>query len=724
MKNKRFFPKTIYLIILLVILAVSVFMYQSAKAASGPVSRYVATSGNDAGDCSSALAPCKTIQYAVNKSSSGDTILVAKGNYSYQSAYDVCPPWAHAVVCYVDKSLTILGGFTTNNWATANPSENLTVIDGQNTYRGVAVIGYKTTTTFINMRGFTIENGLGHAPTYLAGDLSGMGGGMWVLISSATLKDVVFKNNRAVGGNANSGDGGGAYGSALRIESAPAGKISSLERVSFNNNQSIGGVGPDRGGIAFGALFVFESNVIVEDATFTNNLAQAGNSSGSGTSRKDGLQADALGGGIAVENGWITLKRIKVTGNQVLGGNASLKGGGAYGAGIFVEGVAPYVSSLIIEDSYVANNTAVAGNALTGGHAGGGGILATHSSVAIDRVEAISNSVTGGSSTGGGNAGPGAGGGIYLFSMQAGVPTASIKNTIAADNYVAQGNGIQTLGNGGGGGVVIQGMNADITSVTIAKNRLGSGLILGQGLSVGTWPLPSGMVPATVNLSHSIIADHTEGGNLATAVVSQVGTTLTYDHGLFAGNTKDTNIDNSPVSIGAVTGLNTVVSASSAGFISPGSPNYNYHLRLDSAARDQGTTSSTYNDIDSQDRPNNGLPDLGADEYWPFSLSVVPGDGTLRLDWSVGGALMAGGVNNYEVQITCVDGGTPPDQGNCGQTINVGSATQFTFTGLSNFSEYALTVYARDLSQKLIATSTTINSFTTDIFVYLPLVIK
>lgn len=677
--------------------------------------RYVAATGTDTGNCTSATTPCRTIQYAVNQSSSGNFILVAQGVYTYNSQTDTCstlnnvkPP---SVICFVDKGLTILGGYSTANWSTANPSVNLTVIDGQSTYRGVAAIGYLTATTYLDMEGFTIQNGRAQGPTSY--DTSGIGGGMLVQHAIVTLKNMVFKNNKAIGQDTASGAGGPADGAGLRIEQSPAGTTSLLQHVTFDNNQSFGGSGPERGGVAFGALFIYKSTVTVEDAIFTNNLAQAGSSTGNGIS--GGLHADALGGAIGIElSNIITLRRLTITGNQIRGGNASQNGGGAFGAGILVEDTTLFT----ISDSYLANNTATAGNARTGGNAASGGIQAQNSGeVTIERVKIVSNSAFGGNSTGGGNAGPGAGGGLYLFAtLPGGTYHTTLKNVIIADNLADQGSGVTSSGNGGGGGVVIHGINADISNTTIERNRLGSIMVLGQGLVIQPW----GSSPATVNLSHSIIANHTGGGSLATAIAVQQGSTLIFNHGLFAGNVKNTNADGSPVPAGTINGIATMSSTSSAGFVSPGSPNYNYHLRINSPAKDQATGSTTVDDIDGQSRPYSSVPDLGADEYWPFPLSAAPGNGRLQLNWTTGASVLTGGVSSYEILVTCAAGANPPDQGSCGQPINAGTATSFALTGLSNFKQYTIIINARDSSHTLIATSTTAIAIPTDLLVYLP----
>ncbi len=686
--------------------------------------RYVATTGSDVGDCSSPVSPCRTIQYAVNQSASGDTILVAGGTYTYNANVDMCSfLLTRAVVCFVDKQLKIWGGYSTDNWFTADPAANPTIIDGQNTYRGVAAIGYNTTNAHLHMEGFTIRNCRAQGPTYLNPyDPSGVGGGMLVQHASVTLKEVIFRNNQAVGQDTSSGVGGQADGAALRIEEPPAGTTSLLQRVTFEGNQSYGGTGPERGGVAFGALFIYKANVIIEDSVFTNNLAQAGNSTGSGSFGSP-PNADALGGGIAIQESTVALRRVTVTGNRVRGGNASQYGGGAYGGGIFVENFGKLGISVTISDSYIADNMGIGGAATTGGRAAGGGIDVDSSNITIERTLVISNSVTGGSSTGG-FGGIGAGGGLYVFPGWEGTYL-TLNNVVVAWNTASQGSGISHPGYGGGGGIVIHGVNANINHATIAHNQINSPLVLGQGLLVQPWPSPDDpQRQAVVNLNHSVIADHTSGGTAAAAIVVQQSSVLNFNQGLFAGNTKNTNDDGSPVSAGTINGLNTMRSSSSAGFLSPGHPYHNYHLRLDSPAIDMGTGSTVGDDIDRQFRPYGNAYDFGADEYHPFALIVVPRDGALRLDWTAGAGVLIGGIGHYEVSVACEAGAAPPNEVGCGQTLNVGSATSLMLTGLTNFKRYTIEIKAYDATNTLIATSVAVAAFPTNLFVFLPLVLK
>lgn len=682
--------------------------------------RYVAPSGSDIGDCSFSASPCRTIQYAVNRASSGDTILVAQGTYTYNPSGDTCtflPPTGKSVVCIVDKTLSILGGYSTSNWLTANPQVNLTVIDGQNTYRGVFLIGYNSTTVSLTMEGFTIQNGWAKGPN-LPGDPSGFGGGMIVSGARVTLRDMVFRNNKVYGDSSGSGAGGAGVGGGLAINWSQPGTSNLLERVTFEGNQSYGGSGPERGGIAYGGALFVNASITINYGIFENNQAFAGSSSGSGKTT-DGLCADALGGAIGGGGGSWVLRHISAIGNQVVGGNGTLYAGGGFGGGVFVE----KATSLSITDSYLRGNVSVGGNALNGGFGAGGGMLVNNTPATIERVYLIANSAIGGNTTSTGNAGAGGGGGLYLWKNEAVGMSVSLMNVVVTDNYVTMGNLGGTAPGGGGGGIQVQGTQATISHATIARNRLGPTLVSGQGLLVLAAP---GVSSASANLNHSIIADHTEGGAGAVAVLVQQGNALTFNRGVFSNNTKNTNADGSPMPPGTINGLSTMQSVPSVGFIAPGSPHYNYHLRYDSAVKDQAIGSSTVDDIDRQGRPCNQVSDFGADEYCPFALSVTPGNSTLHLDWTDGAHALSGGVAYYDVFVTCASGANPPAQGNCGQAINVGTVTTFNLTGLSNLKQYTVTVRAYDASGVLLANSTTVTAIPTDTpySLYLPLILK
>ena len=714
-------------LVVLVVISFSFGIMPLLQVQASTATRYVSTSGNDSGSCNNAVSPCRTIQYAMNKSVSGDSILVARGTYTYSAASDPCSfLLTRAVVCLLNKNLTIRGGYLPTDWSTANPTTNLTVIDGQNIRRGVAFIGFGLDGNppppyYLDMEGFTIQNGRAQGPTYTSPvDPSGNGGGMWVQNAAVTLINIVFKNNQAIGQNTSSGAGGAATGAGLRIENSTASSI--IQHVIFDSNKSLAGTGPVRGGIAFGAMFVYGSTVSVEDATFTNNIAQAGNSTGNGKT-SDGLMADALGGAIGLGNSSAVLNQITATNNQVIGGNAGINAGGGFGGAIYSEDA---TAQFILSDSIVAANLARAGDAQNGGVGVGGGILVinSHADIIVNRVQIITNTAAGGISTGGGGyAGSAVGGGLSLWVDKTGIaPKAFVTNIVVTDNLASGGSSGNTANGGGGGGISVQGLLANISHATISQNRLGPTLVAGQGLLVLAAP---GAATATANVSYSIIADHSTGASGAAAVVVPAGNTLTFNHGLFSGNTKDTNANGSPMLVGSITGLATMVSVPSAGFVSPGSPNYIYHLRVDSAARDQATGSTVIDDIDGQSRPYHSVSDFGADEYWPFLLSVAPGESSLQLDWTAGVSGLAAIVSNYDIIVTCELGAQSPQQGSCGQPINAGVETSYILTGLSNSSQYSIIINAYNSSKNLIASSTNVAAIPIHLFqLYLPVIVK
>ena len=296
--------------------------------------------------------------------------MVAAGTYTYKSSGDPCTFLVtRAVVCFVDMNLSIYGGYNSTNWSDRNPQKYPTIIDGVNTYRGVAVIAYNSTASML-MDGFTIQNGLAQGaqnsdPFYN----SAFGGGIWAQNSAVTLRNATLKNNRSIGANLTYPAGGSGSGGALAIQSTKQGS-STLDHVIFDGNQALGGSGASRGGVGFGgAVFAFGSSLTGTNLTFTNNTARAGSSSGSG--HDGGLSADALGGAMGFGNGCsVTLSQVTATGNQALGGNAgtSGSGGGGFGGGFFSEN-----GTISVTDARIQANLAQGGVANVGGVAMGGG---------------------------------------------------------------------------------------------------------------------------------------------------------------------------------------------------------------------------------------------------------------------------------------------------------------------------------------------------------------
>lgn len=665
----------------------------------------VAPGGNDVVGCGSVVSPCKTIQFAVNQVVQGSsaTILVAAGTYTYNAMTDICSGsiGLTGVVCVLNKTITLLGGYTSGNWSTADPTVNVTLIDGQNTRRGVLVqrTAANAPATTLIMEGFTIENGLAQgANSGNDTQISAFGGGMLADASIIKLKNTIFRNNRSIGGSTGSAYGGASGGGGLALRAASAG--TTLEQLIFDNNEARGGNGASRGGFGIGGgLFTFQAIAVASSITFTNNSAIAGDSAGSGSA--GGEFADGQGGGAAIQLGSVvTLQNVTATNNTARGGNAGTNAGGAFGGGIFGE-----LATLQISDSYIGQNLAQGGNGFNGGLGAGGGMSSTGTNLTIERTQIIDNISTGGN--GSNNTGAAGGGGAYLINTS----TTSIINSIIADNLTEMGSTGAAIG-GGGGGLFLQNITGvNIIHTTLANNVLGRAPMQGQAIAL--------LNSTTANISFSIIADHTNGFGAA-ALHVQPGNTVNLNRGLWVGNTKNDNSDNSPAPGGTFNGLGTMLSAGSAGFISPGSPNFNYHLSNSSAAKDQATGSTTSVDVDNEPRAY-GIGDIGADENAPIVLSVLVGDALLRLNWVANPDLVSG-VDHYHILYSFQAGATPANEGP--SPINAGIQTNFTLTGLTNGKLYTITIEARNAANNVLATSNTVTAFPTNNFSYLPFLRK
>jgi hypothetical protein len=671
----------------------------------------VSTMGSDEPGCGSEVAPCRTIQYGIRRAVSGDTILVAQGTYTFDPAQTPCFEFGTtpAVVCIHGKDLTLLGGYSGTDWSAPDPMRYPVIVDGQQANRGVLAWNAAS----LRMEGFTIQNGRSQGATS-GGDLStfAYGGGVRVVEMDLTLRNMVFRNNQAVGGDTAQAYGGSGIGGGLAVSNAdPTTPIDVvLENITLDGNQAKGGQGAQLGGTGIGGGMHFSGqiNVSGDALTLTNNTAAAGSTNGSGYISGRGY-SDAQGGGAAFYMGpQATFQHIVATGNQARGGNVpNGDGGGAYGGAFFFEHV-----SVSVLDGVLQGNLAQGGSGInaTGGYGGlteGGAIQSDDSEITLNRVSVIANIAR----SGNGSVYKGAvgGGGLALthFTENGQI---HIVNSIVADNRAELGTGA-TLWGGGGGGLFLQGTTGSIVNSTIANNYT-SNELLGQAIVM------TGGDATTTDLDYTIIANHTNSVN-GSALYVQAGATVNLNHGLWSNNTLNTNAaGNQP---GVFNGL-TTMKTGSAGFVSVGAPNYNYHIQGNSAARDQASGSSVAIDLDTQSRTLYSTPDIGADEYVPFVISVSPiADGILFLSWIPDVSLVAS-VHHYTVSYTHEAGAGNAAEG--ASPINVGSAKSFVLTGLTNGKQYTFSVEARNAANTVLETSYSVSAKPVENFISLPLVLR
>jgi hypothetical protein len=597
---------------------------------------YVAPLGVDTSSCGTMSSPCQSIQYAINQASSGDIILVAAGTYTYKPEYDICSfLMTRSVVCFVDKQLTILGGYSTTDWSNSNPEENVTIIDGQRTYRGVAVVAYSSVAN-LRMEGFTIRDGQAKGASCGSDwDTFAFGGGMWAQNSSVTLRDLIFDSNVALGGNTTSAYGGAASGGALAIQSPSAGQLSVLERVTFRDNRALGGTGIDRGGLALGGgLYTYQAAIIGDDLTFTDNLAKAGDSTGDGLA--GGLFADALGGAAAFQQeSQVDLRNVVAKGNQAMGGHAGSRygtnGGGGFGGAIHAE-----ETSLDLSDAQIEANLALGGEGGNGGVGFGGGLELLNSNLMLERIRLVANQAeSGGSPVEGGTAGSAGGGGGYIWSSKDIPYQGQIVNAVFANNRIKMASSGSNRFGGGGGGLVVQGMAVEIIHSTFAGNEFAGDLKSGQAILVQKY----GDISGSLDLRYSIISDHLNlnTDNTSALTVSE-GNRANLYQGVFCNNTNDTNLNGLPLPPGIISGLDTMMYVSSIGFVSPEAPNYDYHITSNSPVIDRALDSRIASDIDEHPRPYGNVSDVGADEYVRPRLNVSPEQVILMVEDNAGAA--------------------------------------------------------------------------------------
>ena len=151
-----------------------------------PVTRYVAPRA----DCAGATPCYDTLQAAIDDAASGDEIRVAGGVYTATTAFEYnLGGWTQTITqaMFIDKSLTMRGGYTVTDWTTAQPISYPTVIDPQGRGRGgvVSAPDFDTLIT-VTLEGLVIANGYAEE-----------GGGLYVEGASAVISGCHFHHNRA-----------------------------------------------------------------------------------------------------------------------------------------------------------------------------------------------------------------------------------------------------------------------------------------------------------------------------------------------------------------------------------------------------------------------------------------------------------------------------------------------------------------------------------------------
>ncbi len=615
-----------------------------ALAAATTTTLYVAPGGDCAGH-----SPCyAAIQAAVDAASGGDTILVAEGAYTGVSAHG-----GHTQVVYLNKSITIRGGYTTAYTEPPDPVARPTTLDAQGQGR-VVYIPYIGGYARVTLEGLRLTAGnaiLGDSGSKTGGGIraDGVSGdrvtirNCWIgsntaeeggaggiafdfteldLVASTVISNtgtgvILWQSDSPlISGNTIAGNSAGG----VTVLDAEYGDGLSIQGNSFTNNAG--------NGIYMTDISSDGGNDLISDNTFNGNnrglyaksiydttLHINNTFHGNTNSNNCFASWDVYGGGIWLQGGNAEVINNTFTENYACyGGGLSVSNGG--GNAVLIEGNTFLANSArmggAIHLEGEGNATNVQGNLISGNQARDAGGLSIDVGA---RPTVRRNVVTGNQATS-------VAGGLYCGSC-----TVTLEQNQIIDNSAVTGGGlyfgwpaflitqtVSTLTNNliadnsaaTASGVMISSGNVVMIHNTIANNLGGAGVHVVRDL------------PASVVLTNTIIVSNTVGIRLVSGSASLEGTLWGSEEW---ANGQDW--------IGAVV-TGTVNLWGDPGFVAPASGDY--HINGDSAARDQGIQAGVLTDIDGDRRPTGPAPDLGADEwalhiYLPLvnRFSVTPG---------------------------------------------------------------------------------------------------
>jgi hypothetical protein len=642
-----------------------------------PTLRYVAPGGSCGG-----ATPCYAgVQAAVDAAAAGDEIRVAAGTYTGVNAYG-----GKSQHLYINKNLTINGGYTTSDWTTSDPVANVTELQAQTLGRVVFVAQGVTVT----LDGFHLTYGNatglgGHTALYTqdAGSAvyvynatltiadcqilhsslpkEGVGGGLYARETVLTIDNTRFEDNV-------SGNGGAAYlylsDSNIQNSQFVANQMSGIQignfaisvdngTLTFIGNTLDGNFTPSGAGSAIGvgkANFTITGNQILGTASGSKNEGGVGLSYSTGTFSENYV-ANHKDVGVSVNGGFVVMDDNEIAYNKGITANS--------GGGVAFTYNSLYASQLTMTDNFIHHNN--------DGYSGGGG--GVNIRARADNPVYLYNNIIQDNTAGDGSvfADYGSGGGIYI---SGGDWVTLVGNLIQRNVAYGQISTYQYGGNGGGvyiyggaklinnfitdngaefagSGVFVSGSTPYLYHNTIANN------IYAGGDGSGVYSTESGSgAPGQPRLYNNIISNQTVG---VYADKQDVTSLAFVENVLWYGNGSDTGGPGTVFVNNPHTGDPLYADAAGG----------DYHINNGSAAIDIGTNANIptglTTDLDGQPRIANGTVDLGADEYDGLYLLTVTKSG--------GGS---GGVTSTPVGIDC--------GGDCSQSFDKDTPVTLTAT--------------------------------------------
>ena len=609
------------------ILLSGLFQTFSTLEAAGDYVLCVVPAGEPTGPFAACNQVFPSIQTAVDAATPGAEIWVATGIYN-----DIHEQGGLRQIVYLDKALTLRGGYAAPFTMPPDPVVNPTVLDAGGQGRVVYVVGTAVTLSNFHLTGGN-ATGLGPLPW------DALGGGVYASNASLTLNDSIIYSNTA------SLNGGGGGGVAVQN-----GVITMTANTVRDNLAGYAGSGEGGGILVRHSDYYLADNLILSNtAVFTDDGSPDyftfGLGGGVAVESSDGWLVNnqladnvalrygyyGFGGGIYLEqDGEITQSHhVSIESNVIQGNIGAIYpiGGDGEGGGIFLYNPYPSRAPLhaTVTDNVIQENVAtvygewslsggiavyrntiltfthnivISNTSLITGYVGlGGGLVASNVTGTLAYNQFIGNAAAI-SASGGGDAG-----GIYFD-----------RSWIEQHNDLIQGNITSQSGAGFGGGIYFDATAATLTNVVVTDNKsntasalwLGSADIalihptlarnLGDNAIYLTTSFESS-IPSTIAIMNAIVVSHPVGLVATDDTAATINGILWYD--------TPTTISSDPLA--SVTVNHEIV----------GDPLFaadGYHILPGSAAIGQGVSLGSPPDIDGDPRPL--LPALGVDEYW------------------------------------------------------------------------------------------------------------
>lgn len=602
--------------------------------------------GEPTGPFAACDAIFSSIQMAVDAAVGGEEVRVGAGVYKDMHLIN-----GRYQVVYIDKNLTIQGGYTPPFSSAPDPLVHISTLDAQRLGRVIYVTG----SISVTIEGLHLTGGLTRleepgSGLYASGGtillqnnviannitIFGWGSGLYLTDTHTTLRGNNIHDNMGYGWN--NGGGMAAEQSVITLQhNTISSNIASVEPNGEEIQDPVYG----------GGLYIADSQVSITDNLIYSNTALVGEapglsfiySYGGGLSlirssghleannifdNLAGQWADGYGGGIYIEES----NGLLLTRNFIHDNVGSFYNFGA-GGGVAVYAMEDLTTSLTLHDNQIMKNIALTSGAL--GVGGGVALIVQQmTSITLTHNAILSNTalIAGDTGWGGGLISGGASR-LYLNQNQVAGNVAAQSGDhgnggglYLVENEVFLGENVIRLNQASstGGGLYMDGGQVRMENTAVLDNQgglSGSGLYLTCGAQLNA--THTTIARNVGNAIHLALTSDCEGQSLApsTAVFTN---TIFVSHTIGAVVSPNSTLalhgvlwHDALIAFQAEPGSHVTMTHQYAGdplFVADG-----YHLTASSAARFKGLVTGVKTDIDGQGRPLIN-PALGADEYW------------------------------------------------------------------------------------------------------------